>query len=107
MKAYINVNAWTGTTYIEKASLLVDSGQIQTIGTDIIIPNDAEIIDLDGKFVTPGLIDVHTHLGVHPEGLGSAGHDFNETSAHRLLMYVHWMVLVHRITDLPKHEKMV
>ena len=81
MKAYINVNAWTGTTYIEKASLLVDSGQIQTIGTDIIIPNDAEIIDLDGKFVTPGLIDVHTHLGVHPEGLGSAGHDFNETSA--------------------------
>ena len=55
MKAYINVNAWTGTTYIEKASLLVDDGQIQTIGTDIIIPNDAEIIDIDGKFVTPGL----------------------------------------------------
>ncbi|TSB46200.1 amidohydrolase [Alkalicoccobacillus porphyridii] len=80
MKAYVNVNAWTGEQYIERATILVDHGEIKEVGTNVTIPSDATRIDLNGKFVTPGLIDVHTHLGVHTEGIGSDGHDFNETS---------------------------
>ena len=80
MKAYINATVWTGFEYIEEAQLVINGGKIEAIGHDVTIPSEAEIIDLSGKYVTPGLIDVHTHLGVHPEGLGIEGHDFNETS---------------------------
>ncbi|MBM0067247.1 amidohydrolase [Alkalicoccobacillus gibsonii] len=80
MKAYINATVWTGFEYIEEAQLVINGGKIEAIGRDVTIPSEAEIIDLSGKYVTPGLIDVHTHLGVHPEGLGIEGHDFNETS---------------------------
>ncbi|MDQ0207988.1 amidohydrolase [Alkalicoccobacillus murimartini] len=80
MKAYVNARVWTGEQYIEKTTILVNQTEIVEIGEDISVPSDAEVIDLEGKFVTPGLIDVHTHLGVHSEGLGNAGHDFNETS---------------------------
>ena len=80
MKAYINVSAWTGEQYIEDAVIVINEGKIKACGTDVTIPPEAEVINLEGKFVTPGLIDVHTHLGVHTEGLGSDGHDFNETS---------------------------
>lgn len=80
MKAYINVTGWAGEQFVEQMTVLIDQGKIQSIDQDLPIPEDAEIIDLAGKFVTPGLIDVHTHLGVHTEGIGSDGHDFNETS---------------------------
>ena len=48
---------------IERANLLVSSGKIE----DIIeptetIPDEYEILDLQGAFVMPGMIDVHTHL---------------------------------------------
>ena len=34
-----------------------------TYGRDIFNPPDAEIIDCDGKFLLPGLIEAHVHLG--------------------------------------------
>lgn len=60
--------------------LLIKDGKIERIVSDQPIPEGYEIIDASGKTVTPGLIDVHTHLGVSEEGVGKEGHDFNETS---------------------------
>lgn len=39
---------------------------------------DAEVIDAKGKFIYPGFIDAHTHLGLWEDGMGSEGADGNE-----------------------------
>ncbi|MEC2071592.1 amidohydrolase [Alkalihalophilus marmarensis] len=82
MKAYVGATIITGTGEIlEKAALLVNEGKVVDAGERIDLPEEAEVIDMEGKYITPGLIDVHTHIGVFEEGIGPAGHDFNETSA--------------------------
>jgi len=39
---------------------------------------NAEIIDVTGKYITPGLIDAHTHIGICQDGVGSIGWQENE-----------------------------
>lgn len=51
----------TGETY-EKGTVLVDEGKIAAVGKNVEIPADAQIIDAEGCWVTPGLIDCHTHI---------------------------------------------
>lgn len=62
-------------------TVLVEGDKITAVGENIDIPSGAEVIDAEGKVVTPGLIDVHTHLGVSEAGVGSEGADFNEVSS--------------------------
>ena len=42
--------------------VLVVDGQIQQVGQQVTAPSDAVAIDLDGLYVTPGLIDAHVHV---------------------------------------------
>jgi imidazolonepropionase-like amidohydrolase len=49
---------------IQDGTVLIRDGKIDAIGVDVIIPNDARIIDAAGSFVTPGLFDPHSYLGV-------------------------------------------
>lgn len=81
MKAYINgtVLDGTGQTF-EQGTVLVNGDKIIAVGNHIDLPSEAAVVDCSGKFITPGFIDVHTHLGVHESGFGAEGHDFNETS---------------------------
>src|SRR5437879_5036932 len=48
-----------------KASILFADGKIVAVGPDIAPPAGATVIDGTGKFVTPGIIDTHSHLGVY------------------------------------------
>ncbi|WP_110928140.1 amidohydrolase [Bacillus massiliglaciei] len=81
MKAITNVSGPDGTGKIlTNTTILIKDGKFTSIGAKSI-PDGYEVIDAGGKYFTPGLIDVHTHLGVHEEGIGKEGHDFNETSA--------------------------
>jgi imidazolonepropionase-like amidohydrolase len=50
---------------IEGGEVLLENGKVAAIGTGISHPAGALVIDGKGKWVTPGLIDVHTHLGVY------------------------------------------
>jgi imidazolonepropionase-like amidohydrolase len=45
--------------------LLVD-GKIAAVGSQVDAPAGVKVVDATGKFVTPGLIDIHSHLGVYP-----------------------------------------
>ena len=43
-------------------------------------PYDGESLDAGGGYITPGLIDAHTHIGLCEEGMGWQGDDCNETT---------------------------
>lgn len=82
MLAIINAKVFDGTgNVIDNGKIVIEDGKFSQIGTSLSIPEGCKIIDVEGKIVTPGLIDVHTHLGVHEEGVGKAGQDVNETSS--------------------------
>ena len=55
----------TGPT-ITNGSVLLRDGKIAQVGTNMTAPSDAVVIDGTGKYVTPGLIDVHSHMGDYP-----------------------------------------
>lgn len=46
---------------IEHGSILIQDGTIDAIGPSLNIPNDAQIIDADGRVVMPAFVDCHTH----------------------------------------------
>lgn len=63
---------------VEKGTLLIDAGRIEALGEDIQVPEGAEIVDVSGKVVMPGLIDAHCHTGIFADGVGLAESDGNE-----------------------------
>ena len=70
----------TGQTY-EKATVLTEDGKIKAIGTDLTIPEGAQVIDASGCWVTPGLIDCHTHIcNFNEPGTLPGMYDGNEMS---------------------------
>lgn len=81
VKILKNVTGVDGTgNFFSDAMIKLVDGRFSEIGDDFSIEDDIQVIDADGYYLTPGLIDVHTHLGVHEEGIGKESHDFNETS---------------------------
>ena len=65
---------------IENASLLMTDGKITAIGSDV--SGDAGLtIDAQGKYVTPGIIDIHSHLGNYPTPSVHAHGDGNEITS--------------------------
>ncbi|HLS82537.1 MAG TPA: amidohydrolase [Steroidobacter sp.] len=63
---------------IDNGDVLLADGRIQAVGPSLTPPADARIIDAQGRWVTPGLIDVHSHLGVYPSPSIKAHDDGNE-----------------------------
>ena len=63
---------------IENGCLLIDQDKIAAIGTEIPVPQGAEVIDAQGRLVTPGCIDAHCHIGLDNEAMAWEGADFNE-----------------------------
>jgi len=58
--------------------VVVEDGRIAALGPDVAVPEGAEVVDAGGRWLLPGLIDAHVHLGVWEEGEGWAGQDTNE-----------------------------
>jgi imidazolonepropionase-like amidohydrolase len=57
---------------IENGTVLMRDGKIVAVGRDVTIPGDAQRVDATGKWVTPGLVDSYTTLGLGDVGF-SAG----------------------------------
>jgi imidazolonepropionase-like amidohydrolase len=82
------VTAITGATVfdgeggrIENGIVVLADGLVQAIGgPDTVIPAEATRIDGRGKWVTPGIIDVHSHLGDYPSPSVDGNSDGNEVT---------------------------
>ncbi|MBX7056381.1 MAG: hypothetical protein K1X36_15640, partial [Pyrinomonadaceae bacterium] len=46
---------------LESTDILIQNGKIAKIGKNIAAPAGARVIDATGKYVTPGIIDCHSH----------------------------------------------
>lgn len=62
---------------LESADVLLENGVIKAVGQGIDVGN-AKVIDGTGKYVTPGIIDVHSHLGAYPNPSVESHQDGNE-----------------------------
>jgi imidazolonepropionase-like amidohydrolase len=72
----------TGTgTRLDNADVLMVDGRISAVGPNLTAPAGARVIDGQGRWVTPGLIDIHSHLGVYPSPAVTGTQDGNESTA--------------------------
>ena len=64
-----------------ETDILVDDGKIIAIGKDLPFSNEFRVIDATGKWVTPGIIDIHSHMGVYPAPGVRTSSDGNEATS--------------------------
>ncbi|MHB1222449.1 MAG: amidohydrolase [Gemmatimonadaceae bacterium] len=82
-----NVNIFTAAgPLIRNGAIYVRDGKVVEVGQSVNAPADAEVIDGQGKYVTPGIIDTHSHLGVYAapgvEALSDGNEATNPVTAH-------------------------
>jgi imidazolonepropionase-like amidohydrolase len=65
---------------IDAGMLIMRDGRIEAVGAGLDLPAAIARIDATGKWVTPGIIDNHSHLGVYPAPEVAAVADGNEIS---------------------------
>jgi imidazolonepropionase-like amidohydrolase len=63
---------------VRNGTVLVRDGKIVAVGASVDVPAGTTVIDAAGKYVTPGIIDDHSHLGVYSAPGVDASSDGNE-----------------------------
>jgi imidazolonepropionase-like amidohydrolase/Tol biopolymer transport system component len=80
-----------GEQVIEEGTILVENNKIKAIGKvdEVPIPADIKVVDVTGKTIMPGMVDVHAHLRTSPDGISPqqdwsymANLSFGVTTAH-------------------------
>ncbi len=74
-----NVMTAAGPTQMG-ADILIREGKIEAVGRALEVPRGAGVVDLPGRWITPGLIDPHSHIGVYAQPSVPAHRDGNESS---------------------------
>ena len=65
---------------IEGGTVIVRGGKIEAVGKDLPVPEGARVIEGQRRFLIPGIIDMHSHLGVYPWPGTEANSDGNEAT---------------------------
>ena len=65
---------------LDRGDILIADGVIKAVEPNLMVPDGAVVIDGTGKWVTPGIIDVHSHLGDYPSPGVSSLSDGNEAT---------------------------
>jgi len=63
---------------IENGDILINEDKIIEIGHNLEAPQDAQIIDASGKWIMPGIIDCHTHIGLDEQYCWDDINELNE-----------------------------
>jgi imidazolonepropionase-like amidohydrolase len=83
--ALVGATVWTAdgkASVFDHGTVILRAGRIAAVGgPDTAVPAGATVIDLKGRYVTPGLIDAHSHLGVYASPEVEATADGNEATA--------------------------
>jgi imidazolonepropionase-like amidohydrolase len=80
--AIVGARALTGTGQaLDNATVQVRDGRIEAVGEGLTVPAGVTTVDARGKWVTPGLIDTHSHLGVYASPAVAAHSDGNEMTS--------------------------
>lgn len=67
-------------TVIEQGAIRIQDGILAEIGQIAVTPWEGEeIIDAEGGWILPGLVEAHCHIGIQEEKKGMEGNDCNET----------------------------
>jgi imidazolonepropionase-like amidohydrolase len=66
---------------IDNGAVLFADGKIVSVGQTVDAPAGATVIDGTGRWVTPGIVDIHSHLGDYPSPSVSALSDGNEATS--------------------------
>ncbi|MCJ8297270.1 MAG: amidohydrolase [Colwellia sp.] len=76
-----NATILTGTgERLDEADILLVNGKVMQVGNNLSA-EQAKVIDMTGKWITPGIIDVHSHLGVYPNPQVESHSDGNEMTS--------------------------
>lgn len=79
--AFVGATLLTGTgSQIKDGTVIVENGTFTAVGKDLPLPPGAIVIDARGKYLTPGIIDAHSHLGVYATPEVWANSDGNEAT---------------------------
>ena len=77
----VGATVLTGTgERLDGADVLISDGKIQAVGADLNA-GDATVVDASGRWITPGVIDVHSHLGVYASPGTESHSDGNEATS--------------------------
>ena len=108
MLAIKNAKIMTVTNgIIESGTILIDEGIIISVGESVVIPEEAEILDATGKWVTPGLIDIriYTPSGEIKPWEVSLNREFGFTSMDAVLPSDTTNITVVRPLDFAKSKQ--
>jgi imidazolonepropionase-like amidohydrolase len=92
---FTNVHVFDGLngSRIENASVLVEGNLIMAISTEAIDAPEANLIDGGGRTLMPGLIDMHSHLGVQMAGIAAVeGAHWEEIAGNTVIAAERWLM---------------
>jgi imidazolonepropionase-like amidohydrolase len=68
---------------IPNATIVIRDGKFSAVGPGVAVPANAEVVDVTGKQIIPGMIDNHSHIGADPSDLNEAAVSFGPQ--HRMV----------------------
>jgi imidazolonepropionase-like amidohydrolase len=69
---------------IANGTIVLRDGKIAALGTNVQIPAGAEVVDGSGKFVSPGIIDCHSHIAADSINRGRHDRQLDDRDRRRL-----------------------
>ena len=61
--AFVGAEVFPVEGPVFEGTIVIEDGTVVSLGADVVPPANARVIDVNGKVIVPGLIDLHSHIG--------------------------------------------